>query len=269
MIGTIGIIGAGNMGNAIIKGLLAGGELSDSSIRVSDNREGILAELKNQHPGIFTSRSNRDIVDVDILILAVKPQVYEEVIADIVPHLLKRTVIVTIAAGIPLAKAAKWLGEDRKIIRTMPNTPALVSVGMTALCPGPGITEQDIAAVRMVFEAIGHTVMMPENLMDTYTALAGSSPAWVFMLIESLVDGAVLEGIPHESAYKIAGQAVFGAAKLFLDSDLHPADLKDKVCSPGGTTIAGLAALEENGFRSSIIKAMKACILKGKELGSI
>ncbi len=269
MSGTIGIIGIGNMGSAIIKGMLAAGEISASAVRISDKRESILEELKDRHPGIFTSRSNRDVIDVDILILAVKPQVYEDVIADIAPYLPKRTVVVTIAAGIPLAKAAAWLGKDRKIIRTMPNTPALVSAGMTALCPGPGITDQDMAAVRRVFDAAGRTVMMPEDLMDAYTALAGSSPAWVFMLIESLADGAVLEGIPHESAYMAAGQAVLGAAKLFLDSGLHPAELKDKVCSPGGTTIAGLAALEENGFRSSVLKAMKACILKGRELGSI
>ena len=139
---------------------------------------------------------------------------------------------------------------------------------MIGLCPGPGMTAVDIEAVRQVFEAVGRTVMMPESLMDAYTALAGSSPAWVFMFIEALADGAVREGIPRSSAYTIAAQAVLGSAKLVLESGLHPGELKDRVCSPGGTTIEAVATLEKGGFRSAVIQAVEDCTRRAKDLGS-
>ena len=234
---SIGFIGAGHMGGAIIRGLLSGGTRSASDLIVSDPREKALSELSAAFPGIRTSDDNSEAASASILILAVKPQVYERVIKGIRDGISPKTVVVTIAAGLTLEKVSGWLGENIKIIRTMPNTPALVSEGMTALCPGPEIKDEELQAVQDIFNAVGRTVILPEHLMDAYTSLAGSSPAWVFMFLEALADGAVREGIPRTIAYEIAAQAVSGSARLAADSGLHPGILKDQVCSPGGITI--------------------------------
>ena len=265
---TIGFIGAGNMGGAIIKGLLSGGTRSSSDVIICDPRENILQELTKAFPGIQTDTDNAKAAGASILILAVKPQVYQAVIQEIREQVKPETIVVTIAAGLTLKKVSGWFGEKRKIVRTMPNTPALISEGMTALCPGTEVAEGELRAVQDIFNAVGKTVVLPEHLMDAYTSLAGSSPAWVFMFLEALADGAVKDGIPRALAYEIASQAVIGSARLVAQSGKHPAVLKDEVCSPGGITIEAVATLEEAGFRSAIIRAVSDCTAKAGELGA-
>lgn len=264
---SIGFIGAGNMGGAIIRGLLSKDSRSASDLIVSDPRNKILEELAAEFPGIHTSQDNSAAAVASILILAVKPQVYEKVIKGIRNGIPPETVVVTIAAGLPIQKVSLWFGNDTRIIRTMPNTPALVSQGMTAICPDRGITDDELDAVQNVFNAVGKTVVLDEHLMDAYTSLAGSSPAWVFMFLEALADGAVREGIPRSVAYEIAAQAVSGSARLAAESGLHPGVLKDQVCSPGGATIEAVSTLESVGFRSAIIEAVSVCTEKARELG--
>ncbi|MDF1566900.1 MAG: pyrroline-5-carboxylate reductase [Spirochaetaceae bacterium] len=264
---TIGFIGAGNMGGAIISGLLADRKWAAKDIIVADSRAEALTVLDEKFPGIRTTGDNSEAASSDILVLAVKPQVYQSVIHAIREDISPETIIVTIAAGLTLAAVADWFGESRKIVRTMPNTPALVSEGMTAISPGPGVKDEEIQAVKRIFDAVGRTVVLPESQMDAYTSLAGSSPAFVFMFLESLADGAVREGIPRKMAYEIAAQALLGSAKLMLETGRHPGELKDMVCSPGGTTIEAVATLEASGFRSALIEAVSDCTARAKELG--
>jgi pyrroline-5-carboxylate reductase len=265
---TIGFIGAGNMGGAIIRGLLSEESRQNSDVIVCDPRENILEELSSAYPGIQTSTDNAPAAGASILILAVKPQVYEAVIFGIRDNMAPDTIVVTIAAGLAVEKVSGWFRDKRKIIRTMPNTPALISEGMTALSPGPDITDEELQSVQSIFKSVGRTVVMPEHLMNAYTSLAGSSPAWVFMFIEALADGAVKEGIPRNQAYEIASQAVMGSARLVAETGSHPGVLKDQVCSPGGTTIEAVATLEAAGFRSAVIQAVSDCTAKAGELGS-
>ena len=263
----IAFIGAGNMGTAIIKGLLKSGICKENQLIICDNRPEILADLKKQFPRIATSLDNKEALDAPILILALKPQVIEKVVDSLANDVSPYTVIVSIAAGITLRSLQEWFNGHKKIVRAMPNTPALVSSGITALCPAADVTETELEQVRPIFEAVGQTVNIPEHLMDAYTALAGSSPAWVFMFIEALCDAAVREGLPRMESYRIAAQAVLGSAKLLLETKSHPGELKDAVCSPGGTTIEAVAALEQAGFRSAVMQAVSECTRRGKELG--
>jgi pyrroline-5-carboxylate reductase len=265
---TIGFIGAGNMGGAIIGGLLSDRPGMAPEIFVSDSRKDALESLEKRYPGIHTSTDNNKAASASIVVLAVKPQVYEQVIREIRDRITPQTVIVTIAAGLTLEKVSSWFGQSRRIVRTMPNTPALVARGMTALCPGPGVEDADMKRVESIFSAVGRTVVLPEHLMDAFTSLAGSSPAWVFMFLEALADGAVREGIPRNLAYEIAAQAVLGSAALAQESGEHPGVLKDRVCSPGGTTIEAVATLEKSGFRSAVIQAVADCTARAKELGA-
>lgn len=265
---TVGFIGAGNMGGAIIRGMLSRGIREPADITVADPREKVLAELSEDFPGIQTETTNTAAAAAEILILAVKPQVYESVISDIRDKLSAGTIVVSIAAGLTTEKIITWFGRSTKLVRCMPNTPALVSEGMTALCPGSSVSEEELDTVQDIFEAVGKTVVLPEHLMDAYTSLAGSSPAWVFMFLEALADGAVREGIPRAIAYEIASQAVLGSAKLAAETGLHPGVLKDQVCSPGGTTIEAVSTLEAAGFRSALIQAVADCTKKARELGA-
>lgn len=265
---TVGFIGAGNMGGAIIRGMLSQGTRKPENITVADPREKVLAELSDEFPGIRTDTDNMAAAEADILILAVKPQVYETVISGIKDRISADTIVVSIAAGLSTEKVSGWFAGNIKLVRCMPNTPALVLEGMTALCPGSLVSEEELDSVQDIFNAIGKTAVLPEHLMDAYTSLAGSSPAWVFMFLEAMADGAVREGIPRALAYEIASQAVLGSAKLALETGLHPGVLKDQVCSPGGTTIEAVSTLEAAGFRSALIQAITDCTAKARELGA-
>jgi len=254
------------MGESIVRGLLTSKARNPSDVFVSDPRVEVLDSLKKQFPGIHTDTANGLAASASMVILAVKPQIYDSVIRDIRDIVHSDAVIVTIAAGLSLKKVASWFDEKRLIVRAMPNTPALVSKGMTALCAGLGVDANTLNQVEDIFKAVGSTVVLPEQLMDAYTALASSSPAWVFMFLEALGDAAVKEGIPRKTAYAIASQAILGSAALAIETQEHPGILKDRVCSPHGTTIEAVATLEKLGFRSAIIQAVSACTAKAREL---
>ncbi len=225
--------------------------------------------LKKVYEKYKVKTANSNIITAsmaDILVLAVKPHFYETVINEIKDFIKPETIMITIAAGISLKNMRDMFGKNMKVIRTMPNTPAMVGEGMTAVVPNEFVSEEEIKEVVKILESFGKTEIVDEKLIDAVGSVSGSSPAFVYMLIEAMADGAVAGGMARDKAYKFAAQAVLGSAKMVLETGIHPGALKDMVCSPGGTTIEGVASLEENGFRSAIIKAMKACDDKSKKM---
>ena len=198
--------------------------------------------------------------DCDLLLLAVKPIMMPEVLEKIAPVILENQIIVSIAVGLTIESYAAVLGGDKKIVRAMPNTPAAVQAGLTAFSFGENVTADEQKQVLELFSLAGETAVVPERLMNAVSALTGSSPAYVYMFIEVMADGACYAGIPRAEAYKMAAQAVLGAAKMVLETGKHPGVLKDEVCSPGGTTIRAVAELEKGGMRSSVIEAIKSCV---------
>jgi pyrroline-5-carboxylate reductase len=233
----------------------------------SDMNESFLQSIKAKF-GLLTTTNNNEVASFsDILILAVKPNIYEKVIKEISSTVKQDVLIVTIAAGISIDFVEKSFGRDMKIVRTMPNTPALVGEGMSALSKNSRVTETELKEVISIFESFGKAEVIEEKLMDSIPAISGSSPAYVFMFIEALADGAVLRGMPRDKAYKFAAQTVLGAAKMVLETGEHPGSLKDKVCSPGGTTIEAVYTLEMNNFRGTVISAMESCTKKAIEMG--
>lgn len=262
----IGFIGAGNMGQAMAGGLVSSKIIEPQNIIFSDISQDNLKEVYNKY-GVKTSNSNVLTASLaDILILSVKPHVYEEVISEIKDYIRPETIVISIAAGITLSKLKKMFGKIVKTVRTMPNTPAMVGEGMTAVIPNEFITENEIEEVVALLSSFGKAERVEESLIDTVVAVSGSSPAYVYMMIEAMGDAAVRGGMSREKAYKFAAQAVLGSAKMVLESGIHPGKLKDMVCSPKGTTIEAVASLEENGFRNAIIKAMKVCEEKSKDM---
>lgn len=265
---SIGFIGAGNMGRAIIKGLLSAGTYSPSNLIVSDYSESVIRDLSTSFPGIQTSSNNLNPAAASVVILAIKPQDYENAVRGIKDRIQPETIVVTIAAGLSIEKIANWLDHDAKIVRAMPNMPALVLEGMTALCRNRQVNNAEFQTVREIFDAVGKCIILSESLMNSYTALAGSGPAWILVLIEALADGAVREGISRTVAYEVAAQVLAGSARLVSETALHPAVLKDKICSPGGTTIEAIASLESAGFRSAVIQAVSASTARARELSN-
>ena len=258
----IGFIGCGNMATAILKGILKSGEVAATDIIASaksdKTREKIEKEL-----GIKKADTNAQVVEfADVVFLAVKPQFLEGVLDEIKASVKADQIFISIAPGKTLQWFADKLGEKTKVIRTMPNTPAMVGEGMTALCVNDLVTEEETALAVKLCNTFGKTEVIPEHLMDAVVGVSGSSPAYVYMFIEALADSAVKYGIKRDDAYKLVAQTVLGSAKMVLETGEHPGVLKDKVCSPGGTTIAGVAALEEHNFRSALIKATDACFDK-------
>lgn len=256
----IGFIGCGNMGSAMIAGILDSGKCTKDMIMASDKSEASREE-KGKQFGIKFVEDNKEVAKfADILFLAIKPQFYEAVIKEIKDDVSKDAIVVTIAPG----KSLEWLDDkfetELKIIRTMPNTPAMVKEGMMGMCPNSRISEEEVALVRDICDGFSNTEIIPEHLMDVVTAVSGSSPAYVFMFIEAMADAAVAGGMPRNQAYTFAAQAVLGSAKMVLETGMHPGELKDMVCSPGGTTIAAVRVLEEKGMRSSVIEAMMKCL---------
>ena len=255
----LGFIGTGNMASAIMGGIIKNNVIPAEEIIGADlfapGRERVQKEY-----GINVTADNKEVAQkAETIILSVKPQFYESVIADIKDVVTDKQIIITIAPGKTLAWLAEQFGKDVKIVRTMPNTPAMVGEGMTAVCPNEHLTEDEIAYVKSLLESFSRAEIVPERLMDVVTAVSGSSPAYVFMLIEAMADAAVSGGMPRKQAYQFAAQAVLGSAKMVLDTGKHPGELKDMVWSPAGTTIEAVRTLEELGFRSSIIEAMKVC----------
>ena len=215
--------------------------------------------MRKEH-GIHVTADNREAaVKSEVLVLSVKPQYYEQAISEIRDCIRDEQIIVTLAPGKTLSWLEEKFGKPVKIVRTMPNTPALVGEGMTAACPNQYVTDQEKEYVLRLLGAFGKVEVVPEHLIDAVVAVSGSSPAYVFMLIEAMADAAVAEGMPRAQAYEFAAQAVYGSAKMVLETGKHPGELKDMVCSPAGTTIEAVRVLEKEGFRSAVIEAMKAC----------
>ena len=255
----LGFIGTGNMASAIMGGIIKKQIIPAQEIIGADLFAPGRERAKEQF-GIQVTDSNKEVVDkAEVIVLSVKPQFYEDVINEIKGDIKDEQIIITIAPGKTLAWLAEKFGKDVKIVRTMPNTPAMVGAGMTAACPNEHITEEELAYIRTLLESFSRVEIVPERLMDVVVSTSGSSPAYVFMMIEAMADAAVSGGMPRPQAYQFAAQAVLGSAKMVLDTGRHPGDLKDMVCSPAGTTIEAVRVLEERGFRSAIFEAMKVC----------
>lgn len=262
----LGLIGAGNMATAIMSGVIKKGVMKPQEIIASDLSEAGREKAK-ANLGILVTGDNKEVVQkADVLILAVKPQFYADVIQEIKALVREEQIVITIAPGKTLAWLAAQFGKPVKIVRTMPNTPAMVMEGMTAACPNEYVTEEDLVAAKRILEGFGNVEFISEKLMDVVTSVSGSSPAYVFLFIEAMADAAVSDGMPRDKAYKFASQAVYGSAKMMLELGRHPGELKDMVCSPGGTTIEAVRVLEDKGFRSAVIEAMKACTKKASEM---
>ena len=265
----IGFIGLGNMASAMIGGIIKKGIVAPKDILGSSGTKESVQRAEEAF-GICGMKSNKEVAgQADILVLAVKPGMYEKVISEIKENIGEETVVISIAPG----KTMQWLSEllktgDRraKIVRCMPNTPALVGEGCTGVCFGGGIDEEDKENVMKILNSFGKAIEVPEYLMDTVVGVSGSSPAYVFLFIEAMADAAVADGMPRKQAYEFAAQAVYGSAKMVLETGKHPAELKDMVCSPGGTTIEAVEVLEEKGFRSAVIDAQRACVAKSKKV---
>lgn len=263
----IGFIGNGNMGRAILSGVIENNVAKADDITVSDIDTDGLKWVKSKY-GVNTTEDNRQTAESsDMLFLCVKPQFLYSVIDGIKGSITSDMVIVSIVAGQAIAKIEEAFGKTIKLVRVMPNTPVLVGEGMAAITPNKNVSEKELNAVLDIFNSFGKGEVVSEKLMDAVTAVSGSSPAYVFMMIEAMADAAVQSGMPRAQSYTFAAQAVLGSAKMVLETRMHPAQLKDMVCSPAGTTIDAVAVLEKNGFRNSIIEAMKACAEKSSELG--
>jgi pyrroline-5-carboxylate reductase len=262
----IAFIGGGQMAEALIGGLLAGQVCVPELIWATDPLADRRDRLKGQF-GIRTGADNREAIAwADIALLAVKPQTLADVLKE-THAVLGKHLVISIVAGATIRSIADQTTASARIIRAMPNTPAVVREGMTALAKGPGVSEDEMCLARQIFESVGRVVLVEERLMDAVTGLSGSGPAYVFQAIEALADGGVKMGLPRATAELLAAQTVLGAARLVLESGEHPAKLKDRVASPGGTTIAGLHQLESGGFRATLIAAVEAATKRSQELG--
>lgn len=262
----IGFIGAGNMASAVINGLINGKVFEPKDIYVSDPDKQKLESFKKLN--IHTNGTNEETVkNCDYIILAVKPNVYDLVLKQISKlQDLQDKVFISIAAGISIQYIKKYFSFPVKVVRVMPNTPALIGEGMTMTCCAPPVEEKEFELVNQIFNSVGKTETIDEEYMNEIIAVNSSSPAYVYIMIEAMADAAVMSGIPREMAYRVASQAVAGAAKMVLETGMHPAALKDMVCSPGGTTIQAVHQLEKAGFRACLMDAMEKCTEKAIEL---
>ncbi|KAF1302520.1 MULTISPECIES: pyrroline-5-carboxylate reductase [Enterococcus] len=264
----IGFIGAGNMARAIIEGLIQAKLYSANEILVYNHRyEPTLAKLVTDLQ-ITPIKQREDLAkQAEIIVLAVKPHLILEQLTAIKKEVAEK-IIVSIAAGVTIKQMEDVLGKEQKIVRVMPNTPALVGAGMSSVSVNGLVTEQDAQAVLTLFSSFGRAELLDESLIPAVIGVSGSSPAYTYMFIEALADGGVLEGLPRSVAYELAAQAVFGAAKMLLDTRKHPGELKDMVTSPGGTTIAAVKELEDKQLRSAVINAVHIAAAKDRELSN-
>lgn len=262
----IGFIGCGNMGKAMLFALLNDEKITKNDMLVSTRTEKSGSNITTE-TGIKYTLNNCEVAQFsDVLFLAVKPNMYESVIKEIKSYIKKDAIIVTIAAGIKISNVEAWFEKEVKIIKTMPNTPAMVGEGMSAICPNKLVEKTELEYVCNLYNNFGKYEILEEKDFHAFIALCGSSPAYVFMFIEAMADAAVKLGIPRTKAYTMASQSILGSAKLALETNKHPGELKDMVCSPGGTTIEAVIELENQGFRSSVINAMEKCADKSKSM---
>lgn len=265
----IGFIGTGMMGTAMIKGIIGSKIVNPSNIHIYD-LDTLKVQKLNEEFGINPEVDSIELVKkCDFVLLAVKPNIVKTVLEEIKDVFADNKILISIAAGIPLKTYKNALGDQKKVIRAMPNTPAVIGEGMTLISYDTYVTEDEAKSAISLLETMGKVEKMDEKLMSEVVALTSSSPAYIFMLIEAMADAAVLSGIPRQTAYRLASQAVAGSAKMVGETGRHPGELKDQVCSPAGTTIEAVAALEKYGFRNSIIEAMNECTKKARELGKI
>jgi pyrroline-5-carboxylate reductase len=262
----IAFLGGGNMATAIIRGLLRAGFAKDR-LAATARRADKMKELQDAH-GITVGMDNAAAAkDADVVVLSVKPQALDKVLIEIAPVIDRSKLIVSVAAGVPIAAIERRLGAGARIIRTMPNTPCLVGRGATALSSGEHATKDDLALATAMFDSVGLTTVVDEYLLDAVTGLSGSGPAYIFLIIEALSDAGVKVGLSRHQALKLAAQTVLGSAHLLLETNQHPGHLKDQVTSPGGTAIAGLHTLEAGGLRTTLIDAVEAATKRARELG--
>ena len=263
----VGFIGSGRMATALGRGLIAAKFTTAERMVASDVMPAALSRFV-EDTAARAADSNADVMSAaDLVILAVKPQQMPAVLAEISSHARPEHLIISIAAGIPLAVLLQSLGENRRLVRVMPNTPCLVAAGASAFALGGAATAEDADLVTRLLSTVGIAMEVPESLLDAVTGLSGSGPAYVYQIIEALSDGGVQMGLPRDVATRLAAQTVFGAARMVIETGEHPGALKDAVTSPGGTTIAGLHALESGGLRASLMNAVKAATLRSRELG--
>ena len=256
---TVGFIGSGNMGSAIMGGIVEKGIVNAKNVIASDTNETSLDKLREKYNINTTTDNKKAAGESDILILSIKPIMFPTVIKD-------ETLIISIAAGQTVSKIEKLFERDIKLIRIMPNTPALVGEAMSAIVVNKNVSKEDLDMTIQIFSSIGKCEVVEESLMDAIIGISGSSPAYVYMFIEAMADAGVKAGLKREQAYKFASQAVLGSAKMVLETNMHPGELKDMVCSPSGTTIDAVYSLEKDGFRGSVMRAVDECIKKSVEM---
>ena len=263
----IAFLGGGNMAEALIKGLIASGAAKPGQILVTDPSADRREHLRKTY-GVIILKTNADAAgEAGVVVLSVKPQVIDKVVGEISPVIDNTKLVISIAAGVGLAKIEKALKEASRVVRVMPNTPALVLAGAAALAGGKYASSGDLSLAQDIFTSVGRAVIVEEKLMDAVTGLSGSGPAYVFMIIDALSDAGVKAGLPRPLALELAAQTVFGSAKMVLETSEHPAKLRDMVTSPGGTTIEGLHALEKGKLRATLMNAVEAATARSRELG--
>ena len=266
----LGFIGTGNIGSAIIGGVVKAGLVPPGDITASDINVSLLADLAKTH-GVHTTLSNKETAErSDVLFLCTKPNTLGSVINEISGHVQENCIVVSVAAGIGVSWIKSKFDERQsiKIVRAMPNIPAIVNCGMTALSAPNDLTSDETEWLLNILSSFGNAELLPEHLFDAFTAIAASSPAYAFMFIEALADAGVKHGLSRSQALRFSGQAVLGAAKLLQESGQHPALLKDAVCTPGGTTIEAVCELEKQGFKNTVISGVNVCVLKSIEMGN-
>ena len=263
---TIGFVGAGSMAEAMIRGLLRGNVFSPDRITASAPREERVAELREKY-GINATTDNVAAASAQIVVLSVKPQILGRVLAEVGRLIAPDALVISIAAGVPMSTIEARLGPGARVIRAMPNTPALVDAGATAIAGGEHAHETDLADAKRIFDSVGITVILEESQLDAVTGLSGSGPAYVFLILEALSDAGVKVGLSRRTAQLLAAQTLLGSAKLLLETNEHPGRLKDMVTSPGGTAITGLHTLENGGVRTTLMNAVEAATRRTRELG--
>lgn len=257
----LGVIGVGNMASAILGGIIKNEVYKPEEI-IGSNRSEAGRKKAKETLGICVTEDNKEVAKAEILMLGVAPEAHASVIEEIKDIVTEDTIIWTIAAGITIDGVEKAFGKKVKVVRTMPNTPAQVGEGVMGATPNSEVTEEDLAKIRTCIEATGIMEVIPESLMDGIIPVTGSSPAFIFMLINAMADGAVREGFPRKQAIRLAAQTVLGSAKMVLETGKHPEELKDDVCTPGGITIDMVKKMEEVGFRNAVLEGMEACRTK-------
>lgn len=263
---TIGFVGAGNMAEALLRGLLRGDDFAPEQISASGPRAERVGELREKY-GINATTDNRVPASAEIVVLSVKPQILSRVLDEVADAISPDALVISIAAGVPVSTIQARLTAGTRVIRAMPNTPALVDAGATAIAGGEHARESDLADAKRIFDAVGVTVVLEETALDAVTGLSGSGPAYVFLILEALSDAGVKVGLSRRTAQLLAAQTLLGSAKLLLETNEHPGRLKDMVTSPGGTAITGLHTLEHGGVRTTLMNAVEAATRRSRELG--